>query len=438
MAPTEEPSPDPRLDELLSRTGQAWPQSDEELDAWLAAQPVDAEEEAWLRDVLRRRIEAARGAELAVRPVGTPVDSAPALAGPVKPGAEAAARPAPALPRPRRPLTFDDLALLNGRLLELVEARVPLPSGLAACVADLQGGRLEPVMAALREDLEAGRPLSEAVARQGAALPPIYRTLVAAGEASGDLAGTLALLREQAEVDADMERRLRESLTYPATTLALSVIGMAAIGVLLVPRLRDLYDGLGLDLSLPSRALISGFAMVADHPVPGTVAFLALAAGGFVGIRRLLPRLVGGLVRGRASQRRLGELARALSGFLRRGAPLPAAVAALAEAYPDMAEPLGAARERLAGGATLAEALRSEGVFPPTFTWLVGAAEARGDLPEALHAIALRYEREFQGRVRLVETTVGPLVLVGIGLFVAWQMAAIYVPMFELQRTLQY
>src|SRR5207237_5669506 len=78
-------------------------------------------------------------------------------------------------------LSFDDLATLNRELVELVEAGAPLPAGLAACARDLKRNRLAAVMEELRIDLEAGLPLSKAMAGRGPALPPIYHALVAAG-----------------------------------------------------------------------------------------------------------------------------------------------------------------------------------------------------------------------------------------------------------------
>ena len=198
MDEAEDAYPDPRLEALIRESGMAWPRDDAQLDAWLSAQALSDDDERWLKEVMLRRLHEARGPSLGI-------DLGPAEAGEPE-AASVTVKSAPA--RPRR-LTYDDLALLNGQLLELVEVGVALPVGLQAFAEDVRGGELEHVLARLRADLEQGLPLSAALARQGEAFPPLYRSLVSAGEAGGDLAACLGLLHEQAEVDAEFDRRVR-------------------------------------------------------------------------------------------------------------------------------------------------------------------------------------------------------------------------------------
>ncbi len=183
-APREGPEPDRRLDEIASRTGWSWPERDDQLDAWLATQALPPDEEAWLREVVRRRTtEAAGDASPAAAPLGTPVPARDEL---IAAGKEKAADVAAAARRASaRPLSSADLALLDAQLVELVSARVPLPAGLAAYAEELGGGALAPVAADLRADLEAGLPLSEARARPREARTPRQPTHGAAGGRTG-------------------------------------------------------------------------------------------------------------------------------------------------------------------------------------------------------------------------------------------------------------
>lgn len=437
-APREGPDEDARLDDLIERSGLVWPTSDAQLDGWLARQPLAEDERAWVADVVRRRLdEAARGAPSPdAAPVGGSVGGpvggalAPAKAG-VQAEVEAAAAPVRPTRAPRR-LSFDDLALLNGQLLELVEARVPLPQGLEAWARELHGARLEAVLVALRRDVEAGTPLSEALANRPE-VPPVYRALVAAGEASGDVTSILALLHEQAQVDADLDRRVREALVYPGMALAIALGGAAASALLVFPRLRELYDSLGIEIPPPTALLVGAVSAVADHPLVALV-----VAGGLAYALRDVPRRVAArVVRGTAgASRGLATFSRALGGLLERGVPLPAAVRALGEVAPDGVS-LEAVAARLDGGGRLADALRDEPGFPRTYTWTVGAAESRGDLPATLLDLARRNEREFQRATRLAEQAVGPMCLAGVGAVAGVVAVSVFLPLFELQKSLQ-
>src|SRR4051794_17086857 len=115
-----------------------------------------------------------------------------------------------------RRLGLDELSILHRQLGELVAARAPLPRGLAALAADLApGGRLLAVVESLRAEVEGGATLADALERQGHAVPSAYRALVAAGERAGDLSACLLAVAEQAEQEAELQRRLREALAYP-------------------------------------------------------------------------------------------------------------------------------------------------------------------------------------------------------------------------------
>lgn len=448
--PHEEPDPElsqglpdddresAELDARLRASGLVWPRSDEELDGWLAGQALPPEEEVWLREVVRRRMQEARGpgALLASAPgIGTPVgEPDPALA-------DKGALPARSRPL-SRPLSAEDLAQLDRQLLELVESGVSLPVGLAAYAHELRAGRLGAVVAGLRADLEAGLPLSQAMARQGAALPPLYRALVAAGEAGGDLAGCLLLLHEQAEVDAEAGRRLREALVYPGVALAVSLVGLLFLGIVELPQFARVFETMAVQLPWPTRAVLGVSTFLRDSPLAWVgllVGVPLLLHGSRLGLRRVAPRLIGGVLDGRLRNRSLAELTRGLAGLLGRGVPLPAAFEALRAAYADRFPPgtLEQVQARLEGGATLGAALRPEAVFPRTYVWLVGAAESRGTLAGALEDLARRYERRVQARLRLFESLVGPLALAGVALLVGGVVLSVFLPIFELQRALQ-
>jgi type II secretory pathway component PulF len=288
------------------------------------------------------------------------------------------------------------------------------------------------VLVALRRDLEAGLPLSEALANRRE-VPQVYRALVAAGEASGDLGSILGLLHEQAQVDADLDRRIKEALVYPGLALAVGVVGLLACGLVVLPRLRDLYAPLDVEMPEVTMVVLDVAALVVDHPLGAAALLVALIVAGW----RAAPRLAGRLVRGTGgASRALAAFARGLAGLLERGVPLPAAVAALREVAPDGA-PLDGVVARLEAGQRLADALRPEPAFPATFTWFVGAAEARGDLPAALLDLARRHEREVELRTRLVDRALGPVLLAGVGGVAALLATSVLLPMFALQRALQ-
>jgi general secretion pathway protein F len=421
----ENAAADAALNELLERLGHVWPASDEQLDAWLRENPLSTDEAAWVRSVVRKRVDEARGAGSIQPPSLVHPRPIPSLAG------EEGAR------RARR-LSYDDLATLNGELLDLVEARVPLPTGLAAWTENLKAGRLAHVLDSLRTDLEQGRSLSEAMGRLGDALPPIYRALVAAGEASGDIESPLLLLSEQAEADADIARRVREALVYPVVTLTATIGIVGGVLVFVLPQFRPIFDGMSVELPAITTMTLGVAEAVHGNLLASCALVVALTGAAGLAFSRTGARLARRAIFKRTSPRRLAELARSLGGLLHRGVPADKAFRALSEAYGETF-PKGALEgvvDSLDAGSSLGVALRQEKAFPPTFTWLVGTAEERGTLPETLADLASQYERAFRRRLKLVEAIVAPIALIVVGFFVAGAIFSVFLPIFKLQQGL--
>jgi type II secretory pathway component PulF len=414
---------DKLVDELLDRLGHTWPQSDAALDAWLHERSVPDSDRSWIKDVVRRRIDEARNDDKAT-------DKAAA------PRATLVAAPKPAS-RARR-LAPDDLVQLDRELLELVKARVPLPVGLEACAKDIENGRLARVLEALRADVDSGLPLSEALARQGEALPPIYHSLVAAGEASGDVAGSLVILHEQAETDAEVDRRLRDALAYPAAILFLTAVGVLAAFTGISGPFDEIFTAMNVELPAITELTMS-IGRLIRSALPVTVPLTILGSVGLaIAFARGGARLSRTVLYGRTPDRTLGELARSLAGFLQRGVPTTTAFRALVAAYGDRvpSKALEGVLTRLEDGSSLSAALRADVAFPRTFVWLVGAAEERGTLPETLLDLAVQYERRFKRRLKLIETFSQPAALIAMSGFVLFTVLAMFLPIFKIQQSL--
>jgi type II secretory pathway component PulF len=320
----------------------------------------------------------------------------------------------------------EDLATIDRLLLELVAARSPLPSGLAAFATSVGDPRIRAALEALRADLASGLALSEAAARRSE-LPPEYGALLAAGEASGDLAGALERLVARAEVEAATRRRFREALAYPAVTLAAAIGGTAAFGWVLGPELRTVFAHAGAEVP----PLASFFA------AGGTTIAVGLALGG-VALLALAPRWLERLAVRRGADLELAAFARSLGSFLGRGAPAAVAVRALRPAHAP-ALPTGTldrVLERLEAGATLARALEPEDAFPRALVRAVAAGEGRGGIEPALARFAARAELRFDLLVHRIELFLPLILLGGLGALVAAGALALFGSIQELTRAL--
>lgn len=335
-------------------------------------------------------------------------------------------------------LTPQDVTLLNQELRDLVAAKVPLPEGLRAFEASLDAGGLQEAASEVAAALEAGRSLSEALGERPE-LPATYGALLRAGEASGDVAGVLEGLVHQAEQDAQFHARVRDALVYPAVSLGF-VIVFGVIALSQLPALDSTFANLGV--SPPTvTALMLQLGAVAKAGMP---VWILLG----VGLAFAVPRwsawpgrlLVWPFVHHDLRWRQLAGLSRSLAAFVHRDVPLAEAFTALrlAETPYLPAEQLQRIEDRLVAGQPLSEALKPErAVFPPTYVWRLSAAEARGNLGDALLSLSRRYEERLRQRMAMVTGLAVPLALIVVAAFTGLIMLGVFLPIFELQKALQ-
>src|SRR5439155_9661012 len=115
-----------------------------------------------------------------------------------------------------------ELAATTRQLATLVEAGLPLAEALTAVIEQAEHPTLVRALTVAHARLREGEPFADALAASPTVFPPLFADLVRAGEASGALSVVLARLADHTESAAELRRRLRSALTYPAVMIAAS------------------------------------------------------------------------------------------------------------------------------------------------------------------------------------------------------------------------
>lgn len=331
-------------------------------------------------------------------------------------------------PAPRR-----ELAIVFRSIASLVEAGVPLDKALVASEA-VASGRMRVLLADATAALRQGETLAAALDRGAGLVPSLAVGMVRAGERGGRLARALEEVATQLEVEADMIARLRQAMTYP---ILLAVVGAATVLVIttvVVPRFAELLAGAGQQLPPATRLLLAVSNMVVRRSwllgggiicaVLLLVQWLRTPSGALRWHRFLLKLpVVGDLRKALASARGC----RALGGMLEAGMPLLNALDALSPAVGDreIGARLAIARELVAQGAPLTQALERSRVLSAGALQLVAVGEASGQLAmmttRAGNLAAQHAERGIRTLVSLLE----PVLIVTFGGLVAFVAAAL-------------
>ena len=96
-----------------------------------------------------------------------------------------------------------------------------------------------------------------------------------------------------------------------------------------------------------------------------------------------------------------------------------------------------ASRASIAGGATIAEPLKTSGVFPPMVVQMINVGEQTGGLDEMLSKIADFYDDEVDAAVSALTSVLEPIMIVVMGVVIGGMVVAMYMPMFDMINAVQ-
>ncbi len=354
--------------------------------------------------------------------------------------ASGAAATAERTPRRSRKLSSRTLALTTRQLATLITV-APVDEALRTLMLQAERPDVRAVLSGVHAGVVEGQRLSEAMARQGAAFPPLYCATVAAGEASGALGPILERLAEGLERDQQVRGKVITALVYPAV-LALVALGVVtALMVFVVPKVVDQFDSMNQTLPLLTRAVI-GVSDLMRHWGWLIAVVLAGGLGGFVvgmrnpGFRLAVDRRILRLpVVGRLTRDLHGaRMARTLSTMIAAGLPVLEGLTITARTVSNRA--LRASTEMMADavreGGGLSAAMRRADVFPPILVHMTASGEASGRLEPMMERAADYLEREFSAFTAVMLSFLEPAIIVVMGGVVALIVLSILLPILQI------
>ena len=340
-------------------------------------------------------------------------------------------------------LSAAELTRLTRSLASLVEAGLTVEQAFNALIEQAERERERQVLAALRGEVMAGSTIAKALEAFPGVFPELYRTLVAAGESSGQLSRVLGKLADYLEERHALRARLSLALVYPAIVTGVSLAVMGALLVYVVPQVVQVYSHAKEALPLLTRALIalSGFLQL-TWP-----AWVALAVAAFFGTRFALSRpasrarihrmLLRTPVAGKAlRQLDSARLAATLSILVGSRVPILAALEAgegVMTLVP-MREALTTAARGVREGMSLSRSLGATDAFPPVMVHLIAGGEATGRLDEALERAARQQQADLSTRLAAAVAVFEPALIVAMGVLVLLIVLAILMPIFNLNQ----
>jgi general secretion pathway protein F len=345
---------------------------------------------------------------------------------------------------PAKPtLSRSDMATLMRELATAIEAGLPLMQSLRTVRRQASGRGMPVILDHLIERVEAGDPLYKAARDYGPPFDDMVLGMLRAADASGEMSQVLHQLSDLLERAVELRREVMGATFYPLL-VALLIAGSAIILVtVLVPNLiGPLTESHGMDLPWPTLVVLGAADFMSAYWIYIVGLLIAVWFGWRAWIRVPTNRLKFDLFKLRVPV--LGRLLRdvAVARFTRTLGTLTSAGLPILEALritqhtlvnKAMEAALDDVQDQVTSGKSLAEPLERSGLFPPLLVQVVNLGERSGRLESMLLHAATAFDRQVNVSIKLFTKALPPFLLIimaGFGVFI---LAAILLPLLDLQ-----
>jgi type IV pilus assembly protein PilC len=343
------------------------------------------------------------------------------------------------LPR-RRKIKQEQFVIFNQQFVTLIHAGLPIIQSLELLIKRQRNVFFRSILQNVRDRVRGGELLSDAFEAQ-AVFPKVYTTTILAGEKSGNLEEVMGRYISFQRLAVSFRKKLISSLVYPALLVGVLIVMMVFLITFVVPQFANLYHTLGAELP-PMTAIMLAIGVNAKQYSLYALAVLAVAV---FFLWRWMKSPAGSIQMDRItlSIPMLGDIwlkyqvavfSRMLSTLLSGGLSLVPSLETSEESMQSrlMSQGINTTTRGVREGQGLARSMEETKVFPEMSVEMIEVGESTGALPAMLNSIAEFYEEDVQNALATAMSLIEPVILIVMGVVVAFVLISLYLPIFSL------
>jgi general secretion pathway protein F len=348
-----------------------------------------------------------------------------------------------AIKRMRRK-TQRELPQITRQLATLLGSGIPLNEALKALVEQIETKALEAVFRNVRERIGQGASFAEALEQHPGVFPPLYVSMVRAGEAAGNNDVVLDRLANFMLRQAKMKNKVLAALTYPMIMVGVGAIVVGVLMTKVVPKLIVLVESRGSELPTPtiilknsSDFLVSYWYLIllAVFLVNLSVTAIRRSPRGRYATDKVLLKLpvFGDLF----TKQAISRFAVSLSTLLKTGVPVLDAIKIVRDIVANtvLKRVLDDLHAAILQGADISTPLKRSGIFPPAVGYMIAVGEQTGDLETVLDRLAEAYEQEVEIATERMTAVIEPMMILLMAVVVAFIVMSVVLPMLQLGQS---
>jgi type IV pilus assembly protein PilC len=339
-------------------------------------------------------------------------------------------------------VTAGDISIFSRQMATMMSAGIPLVQSFDIIGAGHENPAMQKLILAIKQDVEGGTALADALSKHPLHFDDLYVNLVAAGEQAGALETLLDKVATYKEKTEAIKKKVKKALFYPTAVVVVAFIVTAILLIYVIPEFESLFQGFGADLPAFTRFVISisqfvreqGW-MLAIGGVGAVLAFLhakkrSRTMQHFIDRAVLKIPIIGPILNKAA----IARYARTLSTTFAAGVPLVEALDSVAGATGNIVYETAVQRMRdeVATGQRLQRAMENTDLFPNMVNQMIAVGEEAGALDDMSAKVADFYEEEVDNAVDSMSSLLEPLIMAILGVLVGGLVIAMYLPIFQM------
>lgn len=343
-------------------------------------------------------------------------------------------------------ITNSDLVFFTRQLSSMLVSGLTLMQALIILKTQVEKQEMFVMLDGIIRDIEDGKSFSEAIQKYPTVFSPIYISLIKTAESSGLLDKVLLRLADNLEKQQKLKGTIKSALMYPAIVITGMIIIVIIMMIFVIPQLTTLYENLGVELPLPTLVIItlSNFTTTFWPLIVGVIILLLFAykrwkkteAGQLILDSLVLKLPIFGKLNNEVI---LTEFTRTLGLLVGSGTLVVDAFAESSGVTGNVLykHAIAGISRRVEKGVSIGDAMLAYPLFPQIVVQMVKIGEETGKLDESLLKVSEYYEREVDQTVKTLTTAMEPVIMIILGIGVAFLVISIITPIYSLTSSIQ-
>jgi type II secretory pathway component PulF len=341
-----------------------------------------------------------------------------------------------------RRVSLSDKIVFSKNLGVMIGAGLPLTRALDALSRESHNPKFKVAILDIEDQIRQGKTFAESLNRHPKIFPPLYISMVEAGEKSGKLKESLTILANQMQADYDLVHKVRGAMMYPSIILAAMILIGVLMIIYVVPTLSAVFKELNVELPASTQFIIDFSDFFINHFllvisgfigfIVGIIAFFRTTIGKHMADNVIIRVPVIGSL---AKKFNAARAARTLSSLLSAGVQVMEALEITARVVQNhlYSHTLSDAKKSIQKGDTISKVfLANENLYPSLVGEMLSVGEETGESSKMLGEVASFYEQQVAEATKDLSTIIEPILMVIIGAVVGFFAVSMITPMYSL------